>query len=289
MNAEALTRALGGRWHGAYGMARCPAHDDRRPSLSLKDGEDGRLLCRCHAGCEFPAIMAAVRDRGLYTAPTRRAASDNRAARTSAERTLTDLVRRLWRESGPIAETLAEVYLRQRSIAGAVPPSLRFHWRLRHPAGGCFPAMVGLVEHVEPDVVGLHRTYLDAATATKTPRQPSKAMLGPCRGGAVRLRGGEAGLAVCEGIETALSLASGLDEDFAVWAALSTSGIKGLELPSPTLFGGKLLIGADGDPPGRRAALELADRATSLGWTVEIASAPDGRDFNDLAMEGRDG
>ncbi len=29
MNAESLTRALGGRWHGSYGTARCPAHDDR--------------------------------------------------------------------------------------------------------------------------------------------------------------------------------------------------------------------------------------------------------------------
>ena len=29
MNAESLTKALGGRWHGSYGTARCPAHDDR--------------------------------------------------------------------------------------------------------------------------------------------------------------------------------------------------------------------------------------------------------------------
>ena len=29
--------------------ARCPAHDDRRPSLSVSEGDDGRALVRCHA------------------------------------------------------------------------------------------------------------------------------------------------------------------------------------------------------------------------------------------------
>ena len=51
MNAESLTRALGGRWHGSYGNARCPAHKDKTPSLSISDGVDGRLLTCCQAGC----------------------------------------------------------------------------------------------------------------------------------------------------------------------------------------------------------------------------------------------
>ena len=51
MNAETLTKALGGRWHGGPGMARCPAHEDKTPSLSISDGDGGRLLTFCHAGC----------------------------------------------------------------------------------------------------------------------------------------------------------------------------------------------------------------------------------------------
>ena len=47
MRAESLTKALGGRWHGSYGTARFPAHDDRTPSLSVRDGDDGRLLTCC--------------------------------------------------------------------------------------------------------------------------------------------------------------------------------------------------------------------------------------------------
>ena len=37
-------------------IARCPAHDDRRPSLSIKVGDDGRVLLYCHAGCKFLSI-----------------------------------------------------------------------------------------------------------------------------------------------------------------------------------------------------------------------------------------
>ena len=40
--------------------ARCPAHEDRRPSLSIAEGDDGRALVRCHAGCTVDEICAAV-------------------------------------------------------------------------------------------------------------------------------------------------------------------------------------------------------------------------------------
>jgi putative DNA primase/helicase len=40
--------------------ARCPAHDDRRPSLSVSEGDDGRALVKCFAGCAAEAIAGAV-------------------------------------------------------------------------------------------------------------------------------------------------------------------------------------------------------------------------------------
>lgn len=46
---------VGGRW-----MARCPAHDDRRASLSIATGDDGRVLLHCHARCSPEAICAAA-------------------------------------------------------------------------------------------------------------------------------------------------------------------------------------------------------------------------------------
>ena len=41
-------------------LARCPAHDDRSPSLSIKDGGDGRVLLHCFAGCETEDVLSAV-------------------------------------------------------------------------------------------------------------------------------------------------------------------------------------------------------------------------------------
>ena len=49
-----------GKW-----KARCPAHDDRHPSLSIGVGDDGRVLLHCHAGCNQQSIITAL---GLKTA-----------------------------------------------------------------------------------------------------------------------------------------------------------------------------------------------------------------------------
>src|ERR671916_3059153 len=43
-----------------YWMALCPAHNDRNPSLSIKEGDNGRPLLYCHAGCSFEQIMAEL-------------------------------------------------------------------------------------------------------------------------------------------------------------------------------------------------------------------------------------
>lgn len=34
MNAQEITKALSGLWHGSYGTVCCPAHDNRDPNLS---------------------------------------------------------------------------------------------------------------------------------------------------------------------------------------------------------------------------------------------------------------
>lgn len=44
-----------GRW-----IARCPAHDDRGPSLSVRELDDGRVLLHDFAGCSVAEILAAV-------------------------------------------------------------------------------------------------------------------------------------------------------------------------------------------------------------------------------------
>ncbi len=49
--------------HTSHGwQARCPAHDDRHPSLTVKEGDKG-LLVKCWSGCDLEAICAAVHIR----------------------------------------------------------------------------------------------------------------------------------------------------------------------------------------------------------------------------------
>jgi hypothetical protein len=70
MNAEAITRSLGGaRRCGEGWSARCPSHEDRTASLTVRDGPNGKLLVRCQAGCEQGDVIAALKDRGLWPEP----------------------------------------------------------------------------------------------------------------------------------------------------------------------------------------------------------------------------
>ena len=61
MSAETLLSRLAGKRRSGDGrwLARCPAHEDRSPSLSIRETGD-RVLLFCHAGCTAPEIVAAV-------------------------------------------------------------------------------------------------------------------------------------------------------------------------------------------------------------------------------------
>ncbi len=55
-----LSKLTGVRKSGARHIARCPAHDDQKASLSISVGADGRTLVNCFAGCDFEAIRRAI-------------------------------------------------------------------------------------------------------------------------------------------------------------------------------------------------------------------------------------
>ncbi len=50
-----VRRRQPGQW-----SACCPAHDDKNPSLSVRENPDGAVLLRCFAGCEVAAIVGAI-------------------------------------------------------------------------------------------------------------------------------------------------------------------------------------------------------------------------------------
>ena len=288
-DAKQITLDLFGRWHGAYGSAACPCCQPERrrdqTALTLTAGNGGRLLLHCKkSGCSFRDILAAAGIApGRYAPPDPAVIAQRQAERRAEIDKRSRQARALWDEASPITGTVAETYLRGRGITCAMPDTLRVHGDCWHgPTARRWPAMMALVEGAEH--FAIHRTYLDTESQGKARIEPNKMMLGCTRGGAVRLTQAQGPLVLCEGIETGLSLASGLLRAPAtIWAALSTSGMRGLRLPSSR---GRITIATDGDDAGQDAGRELADRAHGMGWKVSILPAPKGRDWNDVLKRG---
>ena len=283
INAQTLSLQLGGHWYGSYGVAPCPiCQSERRKgqnALTLSDGKS-KLLAHCKkAGCSFHNIaVAAGLRQDTYRPPSLSTITQNRehAQKSTMRRSLQ--AKALWSEAIPIMGTLGEKYLRNRGITSELPDTIRFLRNCWHPSGKRIPALIALVEGVEE--FAIHRTYLQLDGSAKTQVSPSKAMLGKVSGGAVRLTSRGNSLVVTEGIETALSLSSGLlDFPTTIWASLSTSGLQGLKLPETA---SNLIIASDGDAEGRKAAYKLALRAEMSGWQVSFLDAPEGQDWNDV-------
>jgi putative DNA primase/helicase len=79
-----LVERLHAKRSGKGWIAKCPAHDDRKPSLSIDEGSDGRALLKCHAGCDNTAILASLgmKPRDLFLVTSHRQ-SDNGATSTA--------------------------------------------------------------------------------------------------------------------------------------------------------------------------------------------------------------
>ncbi|MBI1778821.1 MAG: toprim domain-containing protein [Proteobacteria bacterium] len=284
MCAETIAKALCGKRTGNDWMARCPAHEDHTPSLSIRDAGDGRVLVHCHAGCDQRDVIMKLRSLGLWperglTLPSRsalRAIPEHRGGKQANRRSITALT--IWQSARPAGGTLVETYLASRGLRLTPSPRLRFHAGLKHPSGGYWPAMVALVTLGSDDKpLAIHRTYIARNGGGKAPVDPQKMMLGPCRGGAVRLAVAGDVLMVGEGIETCL--AAMLGTGYPAWAALSTSGLRALELPSGVQ---DVIVLADGDDPGEKAARDCALRWKHEGRRVRIARPSRGMDFNDM-------
>jgi len=119
---------------------------------------------------------------------------------------------------------------------------------------------------VDDTPLGVHRTFLARDGGGKAPVDPQKMMLGPCRGGAVRLADPGEVLMIGEGIETCLAVM--LATSHPAWAALSTSGLRALDLPNDVR---NVIVLADGDDAGEAAARNCACRWQRGGRRVRIA------------------
>ena len=307
---KVLERLEGVRRSGKGWVARCPAHPDRTPSLSVGVGADGRVLIKCFAGCDLHAILDALglEARDLFpkepdrwrwsrapTLPTPRrepTPKPDEAHRASLER--------IWSKGVPLDRpggAIGRRYLEARGIKlGALPawPLLRLHPALPYREGGevlgTFPALLARVEHPRHGLVALHRTYLAPDGSGKAPVPASKKLTSPIfpgatRGAGIRLLAVEGdGVAVAEGIETALAIA--VATGLPVFAAVSANGMAAWLPPQGVK---RVLIGADGDDAGRKAATALARRLLAAGIRVRLAIAEEGHDWLDALVMEEDG
>ena len=229
MSAAHIARSLGGTPSAGGFVCRCPlpshgaGRGDRNPSLSIRDGENGLLLVRCHAGCDTSEVIAEFRRRGLLLIGSQRIRSTNANAQRdlnsgrppqgvaggTGDRERIRSALGIWSEAHGAHGTLAGTYLARRGIdldelPEGIEQVLRFHPACPFGDGKWLPCLVALYRDIrtnEPRAV--HRTAL-TASGEKIDRKA----LGPKAGCAIKLSANEnvcQGLTIGEGVETTLA------------------------------------------------------------------------------------
>lgn len=289
-SAQDIVRGLGGRWSGAKGMCRCPAHEDSTPSLLVSSTTDGRPLVYCYALCSQLAVIDALRSRGLWPDGPVEAdpSSPHRLTTKPDGLNIDDRKRRawayeIWSQALPINGTIAETYLRHRGLTGRLPESLRYAPTLKHPAGFKFPALVGRITTGLGEFTGVQRIYLEH-DGSKAKAEPAKATLGPMFDGAVRLGTPHDTLGIAEGIETALSA----HQLFRIptWACLGAARLGKIGIPDGVET---LIIFADNGQVGLREAYRAAQKYEEN--YIVLVRAPDQphSDMNDWLIDSAKG
>jgi putative DNA primase/helicase len=224
---EGVRRAGAGSW-----TARCPAHPDRNPSLSIAL-RDGRVLLHCFAGCPPEAVLGAVGltwkdlrepDPWAWKPPfPSRPRPPEPEAPSSEDRARWEA---LWEKAKP-GHPLLRRYLRARGLSLEPPPALRLAFLRGEPVmvarvegpGGHFGAPAP-----QMSLLGLHLTTLEPDGRGRREKRLAKGSRP--KGGAIRLFPLEAGkpLALAEGIETALAVREATG--WPVWALVAASFLK---------------------------------------------------------------
>lgn len=269
--AKEVVKRLKGTWHGSYGKARCPAHNDPSPSLSITPGRSA-VLFHCFAGCTQAAIMDALSSQGGYVRPTERDTAP------PERRDLTPLARELWSKALPLPGTPAQLYLENRRIGHSTigrydPAAVTYEGgkRLRLPA-----LLLPIIERRQ--LAALARVFVDG-NGNKHPRLVDpKRTLGDPRAGAIpigQIEGDHLNLA--EGFEDAESVIA----KFGLPGCWSVSGIEfyaRVHIPDHI----RTLTIYSQHGKAARAGIEKAEpHLTAKGRRIEVILPPPGGDWND--------
>ncbi len=283
LTAADFAHALGGRKSRRGWLCRCPAHNDRSPSLTVVDGDNGRPVFHCWANCTFREVRAALVAEGLWPNQAislpreeiERRRREREACEEAENRAREATALAVWREARPIeADDLAAHYLRSRSFLPPYPPILR-QGSHRSSTGREWPTLVaGGCRYPGHDVVVVQVTPL-AEPGCKAWRKPSRITTGRLTAAAVRVSPWCEGqrIVLTEGVEDALAVAR-VCPDVAAWAVLGTANAATVQLPPRA----PVVLCLDGDNAGRKATTEAAKVLRQRGHDVLVAGLPDGLD-----------
>lgn len=265
MEFSDLIKQLNARKAGKGYRAKCPAHNDKSPSLWFTC-DNGSLYFECKAGCEYTAVRAALGLEGGLRAEGAPVEIRDPVIEANRRRKIHEA----WDRSIPITEgTPAWSYLRNRKCIDQgeyIPAVLRQtsveipYYNDEGSETGKYFAMLAKLQEPDGAIATLHRTFLTPDGFKAKVEKPKKLMVSPFAGctdgGAIRLHAPiENTLGIAEGIETALAC----NKLFGcpMWAAWSASGMQKIQLPKEVRT---LLIFADNDTSGLKAANNLMIR-----------------------------
>jgi DNA primase len=261
----------------------CPFHNDSSPSFTIfANGE--RFYCfGCGATGDVLDFVQRAHRVDIRTAAEMLCGGNLPSVDIAMPREeepgpdRTEEALSIWRNAVAVQGTEAESYLRFRGIHMAIPASIRFT-RLRYGRKGPErPCLVACVGSVDNKIVGIQRTYLNAAGTGKASVPKPKLSLGRVAGGAIRLAPAAAELVVCEGLEDGLTLMQELGR--AVWVAAGASMLPKMQFPAGVR---SVAIGGDGDDAGREAAQVAARAFADRGLGARMFFPLEGyKDFND--------
>lgn len=253
-------------------------------------GEFGDLLdiIRLSEGLtEFPAVLTeAARFLNL---PDPASTASTRQSRERPPDDGRQFASRLFTSSRSLAGSIAETYLRSRSID--LQPdfdALRYHPRVFHGADAqgrpvYWPGLIAAITDLEDDLTGVSRTFLRRDGKDKAPVEPKRRSKGDLLGHGTRFGATTDVQAVGEGLETTLSLRVAMP-NIPLVSATSANHLSALLFPATLRT---LLVIRDNDHAGDAATDALYARGLAAGIKVVLIE-PELDDLNrDLMTLGR--
>lgn len=277
--AQEATQRLGGKWLGSYGLANCPAHNDKRPSLSIQPGHTA-VLFHCFAGCSQDAVLHAIRQRGIGGHGVARESTAS-TANPSGHGSRLRLALEIWDKARNIKGSPAEAYLRKRCIHGNGharfdPKSVTVEDVDGERKRLTFPSLV-LPIHDNQGFVGVQRVFLTEGGEKADLPSPKK-ILGSIGGGSIRLGAKPSSIVrLAEGFEDAQSAIQlhGLTH---CWAVCGIERYGRVDLPEAC---NHVVIYSQHGKEAAQAIEKARPHLIRGGRDLDIILPPEGGDWND--------